>query len=1132
MRLAPKLLWTLAILMAALALTFYAITAHIVLRGFHDIEHDRARLHVARIAGAIEIQKAQLLASVADWANWDATYSFVLDRNAGFRRENLVPEAFRNLRMDAIALLDTTGAVVWAGALSDDGSQIVDPPAGLLRAVEPEVSLGAAGETNGAVAGFVSVDGRPMFVASHPIQTSEAQGPARGVLVMARFFDDATVKELGGNLHMDIAALPAAAGVEDPEAARALAALSAGAPAATFDRGTDRAAAYGLVRDLQGQPLLLLRTVMHRDIYQQGLRTCRLLATLFAGAIAVFTVILVVFQRRFVVRRLQDLGEQVGRVSLDGNRAAHVTVAGSDELSTLADDINRMLDRAHEAQGAMQESRQQYELLFRGMLSGFALHEIICDAAGRPVDYRFLAVNPAFERLTGLKAEHIVGRTVREVLPDTETKWIETYGRVALTGEPAFLEDYASALGKHFEVTAFRTHPGRFATIFADVTARKVADQRIRDLLEESNRARRALLGILEDERRAEAALAESRADYRDLFENMPSGYAHGRVIFEAGQPTDLEFLRINSAFRAILGLPDVTGQQLRACVPPEVIDAHRLALYGRVASTGRPESMETYVPTIGKWVSMSVHSPRRGEVVAIIDDITERQRAEQALRLQGAALAAAANAIVITDRNGRIEWVNPAFTAATGYTAQEAIGHNPRELIKSGHQDQTFYKTLWDTILAGRVWRGEIVNRRRDGSLITEEMTVTPVHNAAGDIEHFVAIKQDVTAHKRMEEQMLRAQRLESVGRLASGLAHDLNNILSPVLLAPPILREVISDASVLGIIDSIETSARRGADIIRQLLAFGRGAEARRAPLMLRSIVKEMVTLIGETFPKNIESHAETPQDVLLVNGDATQLHQLLMNLCVNARDAMPQGGRLTIRLEKATVDAETAQGHPGVKPGPHAVLSVSDTGTGIPPEHLDHIFDPFFTTKPIGEGTGLGLSTAIGIVRSHQGFIDVQSRVGAGTTFRVYLPITGTGQSTAPASEAPVLPQGQGECVLVVDDEESIRRVTGHILQQNGYRVLLAAQGHEAMKLFHKHRADVRAVVTDLMMREMDGPALMAALRRDGCTAPILVVSGYLSQPELQRAVEADARAFLPKPCSAADLLTALREALSKQ
>ncbi len=269
------------------------------------------------------------------------------------------------------------------------------------------------------------------------------------------------------------------------------------------------------------------------------------------------------------------------------------------------------------------------------------------------------------------------------------------------------------------------------------------------------------------------------------------------------------------------------------------------------------------------------------------------------------------------------------------------------------------------------------MTNRRKDGSYYTEEMTITPVRDQHGEIGHFIAIKQDITEKKKLQAQLLRTQRLESVGRLASGVAHDLNNILAPMLMVPPLLREALQDPESRSLVDLIETNAQRGSEIIKQLLTFGRGVDSERMPVQLRSLALDMAGIIRETFPKNITARRETPTETWLVKGDATQLHQILMNLCVNARDAMPEGGTLTVKLENHEIDESCARLIPGARPGRYVCLSVADTGLGIAPEHLDKIYDPFFTTKEPGKGTGLGLATVRGIVQSHGGFIQIQSQ-----------------------------------------------------------------------------------------------------------------------------------------------------------
>ena len=515
--------------------------------------------------------------------------------------------------------------------------------------------------------------------------------------------------------------------------------------------------------------------------------------------------------------------------------------------------------------------------------------------------------------------------------------------------------------------------------------------------------------------------------------------------------------------------------------------------------------------------------------VAGAAEDITHRKAADRNLHLQSAALEAAANAITITNQNGLIEWVNSAFTSLTGYTAGEALGQDPNLLLRSGQQDDAFYEAMWNTIAAGKVWRGELVNQRKDGVCYHEIKTITPVRDEHGNITHFISIKEDITERKKLEAQLLRTQRLESVGRLAGGIAHDLNNSLVPMLMSPPVLRDAIADPQIRELVDTIEAGAKRGADIIRQLLTFSRGASGQRMQIELSTLTNDMVKIARETFPKNIRVEAVTVPGLWLVNADATQLHQILMNLSVNAVDAMPDGGHLKLSLANAEITPEKAAAHHGAKPGPHVVLTVADTGTGIDPEHIDQIFDPFFTTKEVGQGTGLGLSTVLGIVSAHGGFVQVESRINEGTEFVIHLPACKTQENTAEPNSADATPDGKGELILVVDDEDSVRRVTRRLLERHGYSVLEAADGISGAAQFAASPAPIDVVITDLMMPGISGQQLIRILREQTPHARIIAFSGHLSETGLPPDLAAEVQAFIAKPFTSAMLLQTIQRVL---
>jgi nitrogen-specific signal transduction histidine kinase/CheY-like chemotaxis protein len=404
-------------------------------------------------------------------------------------------------------------------------------------------------------------------------------------------------------------------------------------------------------------------------------------------------------------------------------------------------------------------------------------------------------------------------------------------------------------------------------------------------------------------------------------------------------------------------------------------------------------------------------------------------------------------------------------------------------------------------------------------------------VRDDAGRPKSVFVIDTDITERKKLEAQLYRAQRLESIGQLASGIAHDLNNILAPLVMVAPLLRMEIKAPETLRLVDILEANTKRGVEVVKQILTFSRGLKAGKGLVPLRPLLKEVINVLDETFPKSIALRSSIPEDLWMVEGDATQLHQVLMNLSVNARDAMPDGGTLTLAAENMVVDELYASMSPGAKPGPYVVWLVADTGTGIPPEDLDRIFDPFFTTKEPGKGTGLGLSTALGIVRNHGGFLKVESKPGKGTQFRVYLPAQMGAQLPAepPPTEAP--PEGRGETILVVDDEEGVRVLTKKVLEQHGYHVLLASEGSEAVVAYAQHATEIHAVLTDLMMPLMDGATLIRALKQIAPAVKILATTGVTESTHDAAALRLGAREVLRKPYPPHVLLSRLRAALDE-
>jgi PAS domain S-box-containing protein len=524
----------------------------------------------------------------------------------------------------------------------------------------------------------------------------------------------------------------------------------------------------------------------------------------------------------------------------------------------------------------------------------------------------------------------------------------------------------------------------------------------------------------------------------------------------------------------------------------------------------------------------------QRAQAQAAKRQLEEQRETDQlALRLTTDKLKAQAelldltqDAIVVCDLVGQIQFWNKGAERLYDRTAPEAIGQNLTLTVEpagvSALQD-----SLVQTHHTGG-WNGELQKLAKTSRKLTVQSRCSLVRNAAGAPQSILVVETDVTEKKQLEAEHLRAQRVESIGTLANGIAHDINNILVPIGLIVPMLREQVKDPTALRWLDMVEASVQRGAAIIKQVVTFSRGQRSEKVPTSILRILEEVANVVRETFPKTIRLETRWPKELWLVVGDATQLQQVLMNLAINARDAMPEGGILTLAAENVEVDELFACSVPDAKAGPHVAWLVTDTGQGISPEHLERIFDPFFTTKEVGKGTGLGLSTVLGIVRDHRGFIRVESQVGEGSRFRVYVPAQ-PGAVAAAEESSQWLAQGKGELILVVDDEESIRNVTKTVLERNGYQVLLAGDGIEALTLITQNLARIQAVLTDLIMPQMDGLTLIRAVQKLAPQIKTLATTGGESASRFGPLSLQGLKTVLRKPFTPAALLQSLRALL---
>ena len=512
-------------------------------------------------------------------------------------------------------------------------------------------------------------------------------------------------------------------------------------------------------------------------------------------------------------------------------------------------------------------------------------------------------------------------------------------------------------------------------------------------------------------------------------------------------------------------------------------------------------------------------------------EDITNRKLAEAENRQLAMVVEQSAEAIVITDTRGTILYVNPAFERTSGYSRQEVVGQNPR-LLKSGKQDATFYKRLWAMLTRGETWQGRFCNRRKDGTLYEERATLSPIRNADGVITHYVAIKLDVTHEQQLEAQLQQAQKMDLVGRLAGGVAHDFNNILQAILgYTEALLDEMPASDQRRADLLEIQKSAHRAASLTDQLLAFSRKQAVALAPLHINKVVNDTQKMVQRLIGEDIRIETNLAPNLPQVRADAGQFQQVLMNLAIHAREAMPHGGRLSIRTDIVVFDEQDMSVMADARPGCFIYLAVTDTGVGMSREELAHVFEPFYNLPDSGKGTGLGLSVVYGIAQQHQGWIHVYSQQGKGTTFKLYLPACPTelgGTDLLPVAPA-TPPAGRGERILLVEDELAIRQWATRVLRGAGYEVLTADNAAGALTLFRQEEGRFDLLFSDIVLPDQSGLEIAEQLRQQQPGLPVLLCSGYTDEHDRWSAIEQQRYHFLQKPYPCAQLLRRVRAIL---
>jgi PAS domain S-box-containing protein len=766
------------------------------------------------------------------------------------------------------------------------------------------------------------------------------------------------------------------------------------------------------------------------------------------------------------------------------------------------------------------ERKQAEEELreMKDLLSAFVEHEPGAVFAFS-LDGRMLLVNDEWEKTFGRSRDDVLGVRVAELFPpELADHYLATNQRV-VDAKSSITFEYALNTAKgmrHYEVTKFplfgpTEEIEAVAGIATDITER----------------------------RQAEEALRASEERYRRLFDEDLTGNFVTKP--------DGTIIACNPAFADLFGFASVEDALHTNAAKLYTSQAERERFLELVKKNKKLEYHETEFRRLdGQTIYVVENVVGRyddeGNLVELhgyVFDDTKRRRAEETLRKLYRAVEHTDDVIFITDPDGTITYVNPAFERVYGYKPEETIGRKPK-LLKSGKMSAGFYEEFWKTILAGQSMRGELVNKTKDGSFATVESLVNPVVAPDGNLSGFIAVQKDITTRKKtgeerkeLEAHLFQAQKMDSLGRLAGGIAHDFNNILGIIVGYSSLLPAIKDDEEKFGkAVEIIAQSVNRGAGLVRQILAFARKSDIHVEPIEINAAVREIVEMLQETFPKTIVVERKIERSLPFIEGDRTQLHQTLLNLCVNARDAMPDGGTLRIAA-KAVEGMKLRHKFAQATEEQYVQLSVSDTGGGITEEVKSHIFEPFFTTKEKGKGTGLGLSVVFGVVQSMKGFIDLESRPGQGTTFHVYLPVPRESAETVPGAYAGDLTiPGGNETLLLVEDEESLLEMLKNYLEGRGYRILTATDGESAVALFDQKKNEIALVLTDMGLPRMTGVNMFRRMKDIRAEVKVIMASGQIEYGMRSELLKSGVRDFVQKPYRPDEIARKLRTVLDTE